>query len=99
MNVNIENHIKNCSMCLHFQQLQPKEKLIHHEISGKPWEVIGLDMLTLYNRNYLCFVDYHSKFPVIKKTEDLSADSLTLACKIIFFRLWFTQENYFRCRH
>ena len=41
-------------------------------------------MFTLCNKNYLCIVDYHSKFPVIKKTEDLSADSLILACKIIF---------------
>ena len=39
-------------------------------------------MFTLHNKNYLCIVDYHSKFPVIKK-EDLSADSLTLTCKII----------------
>ena len=41
-------------------------------------------MFNLHNRNYLCIVDYHSKFPVIKKAEDLSADSLILTCKIIF---------------
>ena len=40
-------------------------------------------MFTLDNKNYLCIVDYHSKFPVIKM-EDLSAESLILACKIIF---------------
>ena len=27
---------------------------------------------------------YHSKFPVIKKTQDISADSLILTCKIVF---------------
>ena len=41
-------------------------------------------MFTLHNRNYLCIVDYHSKFLVMKKMEDLSADSLILKCKIIF---------------
>ena len=41
-------------------------------------------MLNLCNRNYLYIVDYHSKFPIIKKTEDLAADSLILACKISF---------------
>ena len=41
-------------------------------------------MFTLHNKNYLCAVDYHSKFPVIKKMEDLSADSLILTCKIFF---------------
>ena len=41
-------------------------------------------MFTLDNKQYLCIVDYNSKFPVVKKTEDLSADSLILTCKIIF---------------
>ena len=41
-------------------------------------------MFTLNNKNYLGIVDYHSKFAVIKKREDLSADSLILTCKSIF---------------
>ena len=41
-------------------------------------------MFTVYNRDYLCIVDYHTKFPYIKKTEDLSAHSLALSCTIIF---------------
>ena len=40
-------------------------------------------MFTL-NNIYLCIVDCQSKIPVIKKTENLSADSLILTCKIIF---------------
>ena len=41
------------------------------------------------NKYYLCIVDYHSMFPIIKKRESLLADSLMLACKEIFseFRL------------
>ena len=61
-----------------------KGKIIHHEIPGKPWEVVGADMLTLHNKNYLCIVDHHSKFQVTKKMEELSADSIVLACKNIF---------------
>ena len=41
-------------------------------------------MFTLHNKNYLCIVDFHSMFPVIKKMEDLLAESLILVCKIIF---------------
>ena len=59
------------------------KKIIHHEIPGKPWEVVGVDMFTLCNKKYLCIVDCHSKFQVIKKMEDLSADGLILACKIM----------------
>ena len=36
----------------------------------------------LYTKNYLGIVDYHSKFPVIKKTESISANSIILACKV-----------------
>ena len=38
----------------------------------------------LNNKNYLCIVDYDSKFPIVKKVEDMSAASLILACKVIF---------------
>ena len=41
-------------------------------------------MFPLYNKHYLSLVDYHGKFPVIKKTECLFADNLILACEIIF---------------
>ena len=44
-------------------------------------------MFSLNNKNYLCIVDYHSKFPIVKKTEDMSADSLILAYKVIFQNL------------
>ena len=36
-------------------------------------------MFTLHNTNYLCIVDFHSKFSVIKMMKGLSADSLILA--------------------
>ena len=41
-------------------------------------------MFTLNNKNYLCIVDYHSKFLIVKSSEDLSAESFIIACKVIF---------------
>ena len=41
-------------------------------------------MFTLNNKHYLCIVDYLSKFPVIKKSEDLSSNSLIPTYKVIF---------------
>ena len=67
MSNGIENNIKNGSTCLDFQQMRPKEKIIHSEILDKQWEVFGMDMFTLHNKIHLCIVDYHRKFPVIKK--------------------------------
>ena len=83
INMDIKKHIKSF-ICLDFQQTQSKEKLNHHEISGKVWKVSGADLFALHNKNYLCIVDHHSIFPVIKMIKDLSADSLILAFRIIF---------------
>ena len=44
INNDTENYIKNCSTCLEFQQTQPKENTIHHDIPMRPWNVIGADM-------------------------------------------------------
>ena len=75
INADIENYIKCCAMCLEFQQLQPKEKIIQHNIPLRPVEVVGADVFHFNNKNYLCIVDYHRKFPVTKKLERLSAES------------------------
>ena len=36
INADIEKYIKQCATCLEFQQMQPKEKIIHHDIPSDP---------------------------------------------------------------
>ena len=84
INADIDNFIRKCPTCLHFQQMQLKEKIIHHDIPLCPWEVIGMDVFHFNNKNYLHIIDYNSKFPVIKNLEGLSAESLITTTKIIF---------------
>ena len=84
INTDIDKHIKRCNTCLEFQQMQPKEKMIHHDIPLRPWEVLGADIFHFNNKNYLCIVDYHSKFPVIKRMEGLSTASLITTTKVKF---------------
>ena len=38
VNTDIETYIKHCATCLEFQQMQPKEKITHHDILLRPWE-------------------------------------------------------------
>ena len=71
INTKIENHIKSCITCLEFQQTQPKEKIIQHGILLRPWEVLGVDILQLNNKNYLCIIDYHTEFLIIKRVQGL----------------------------
>ena len=84
INTDIEEFIKQCPTCLEFQQTQPKEQITHHDIPLRPWEVIGADVFQFNNKNYICLVDYHSKFSVIKRIEGLLADNLIDVLKIIF---------------
>ena len=46
--------------------------------------MLGADVFHFNNKNYLCIVDYHSKFPVVKRLEGLSAESLITTIKVIF---------------
>ena len=55
-----------------------------HDIPLQPWEVVGADVFHYNNKNYLCIVDYNSKFPIVKRLEGLSAENLTNVVKIIF---------------
>ena len=64
--------------------MQPKEKIIHHNIPLRLWEVLGTDVFYFNNKNYLCIVDYHSKFPMVKRLEGLSAEKLIPTVKVIF---------------
>ena len=52
INADIKSYIKHCAMCPEFQQMQPKEKIIHHDIPPWPWEVIGTDIFHFNNKNY-----------------------------------------------
>ena len=84
INTDIKAYIKHCTTCLKFQQMQPKEKITHHNIPLRPWEVVSTDVVHFKNKHYLCIVDYNSKFPVIKRLEDLSVENLISLVKIIF---------------
>ena len=46
--------------------------------------MLGADIFHLNNKNYLCITDYHSKFPLIKRIEGLSTESVIATTKVIF---------------
>ena len=70
-------------MCLEFQQRQPKEKKLAHEMPGKLCETLGTGIFTLNKIINLCNADYISKFLMVKRIDGLSVDDLIRSCKII----------------
>ena len=84
INADIEKYIKQCVTCLEFQKMQPKEKIIHHDVPIRPWEAVGADVFHFNNINYLCVVDYNSKFPIVRKLQGLLVEHIINAVTAIF---------------
>ena len=54
-----------------------------HKIPGRSWKSVGADILTIYNKHFLCILDFYSKFIVMKQVEGFSTGNLIKTCKII----------------
>ena len=92
INADIAKYIKQCATCLEFQQMQPKEKIIHHDVPHRPWEAVGADIFNFNNISYLCIVDYNSKFPIVRKLQGLLTKHLINAVTAIFGKYGILQK-------
>ena len=67
-----------------FQQIQPKNKTIPHEIPSKPWNKIGVKLLIIKYSSILWVVAYCNKFQMVKWAEGPSEEHWVRYCKFIF---------------
>ena len=72
--------------------MQPKEKLINHEVLLRPCQAVGADIFHFNNINYLCVVHYNSKFPIVRKLKRLLAEHLINAVSAIFTKYGIPQK-------
>ena len=79
MNANIQNMIKNCSICQENLPAQPKETLQPHDIPSRAWEVVGTDLFNCNHDEYLIIADYYSKFPIIQKMNGLTTSNIVIS--------------------
>lgn len=80
----IENYIYKCSIFARYQNKNIKEPLLNHEISGKLFTKLGIDIGEYGEVGYLIINDYDSKWLDIKKLYNKSADSVIKALKSVF---------------
>ena len=57
------------------------------KILGRPSKSVGADIFTITKNHYLCIIDYHSKFLVVKYVEGFSADNLIKTCRLYFHNM------------
>lgn len=62
MNPEVKQYISQCETCNTYRDAEPKETLMPHEISDRPWDKIGVDLFELRNQHFLVTVDYFSHF-------------------------------------
>ena len=61
MNADIAEMISKCNTCTDFRNKNPKEPLRPTPIPDGPWQLVGSDLFTLNNEDYLVIVDYYLK--------------------------------------
>lgn len=84
MSQDIEELIQHCDICTEHSSQQRRETMILHDIPDKPWFKIGADIFQLGSQDYLCLVDYFSKFPVIRLLKTKTAQSVITNMKSVF---------------
>ena len=77
MNSDVKQFISKCETCNRFPISQQKETLQSHELTVRPWEKVGVDLMSVKDHNYLITVDYYSNFWEIDYLEN------TKACVVI----------------
>ena len=70
--------IKNCSICQENLPAQPKETLQPHDIPSRACEVVGTDLFNCNNHEYRIIADYYSKFPIMRKMNDLTKSNIVI---------------------
>ena len=77
--------VTGCSVCARDAALR-KEPMMPTPLPDYPWQVVGSDLFTLGNAQYLLVVDYFSRFPEIKKLTSTSSASIIATLKAMFAR-------------
>uniref|UniRef100_A0A8C7WXQ6 Gypsy retrotransposon integrase-like protein 1 n=1 Tax=Oryzias sinensis TaxID=183150 RepID=A0A8C7WXQ6_9TELE len=76
MNDDIEKMCRSCSVCIEYQDANPKEPLQPHKVPTKPWQSLASDLFEVNGRHYLLTVDRYSKFPMVDEMHTTSSHAV-----------------------
>ena len=86
MNADVKDYISKCETCRAEGKSQSKETLMSHEIAGRPWEKVGLDLFDLRNQTFLVTVDYFSNYWEVDRLEGTKTKEVIRKLKSHFAR-------------
>ncbi|XP_032230859.1 uncharacterized protein K02A2.6-like [Nematostella vectensis] len=76
--------VKSCAPCQRNARMNTKEPLTPHDVPSKPWHTLGSDLFFWNNAWYLLVADYYSKFPLVRKLNDVRSETVIKHMKSIF---------------
>lgn len=80
----VEERCLSCHVCLSKEGEGRKEPLLPMLIPETPFEVVGIDPFELKGVSYLAIVDYYSKWPLVRKLNRVTSDSLISVLQEVF---------------
>ncbi|KAL5481461.1 hypothetical protein EMCRGX_G021622 [Ephydatia muelleri] len=86
MKKDIEKAVRRCAVCEENAPALPKEECRAHEIMGRLWEKVGMDLFHCRGKDFLIIVDYLTDFFEITELLEVTASAVVQACKQQFAR-------------
>lgn len=80
----IEKFVLNCMTCQEYSASNAREPLTSHTPPELPWKKIGIDFKALGQLNFIVAVDYYSKFTIVNKLKNKTAETVISSLKNIF---------------
>ncbi|PFX30098.1 Retrovirus-related Pol polyprotein [Stylophora pistillata] len=76
MNAEVNDLIKQCSICNEFQVKNQKLPMQSHELPDRPWGRVAVDQFKLHGKKYIVLVDYYSDFLEVQRLEENTSGSV-----------------------
>lgn len=72
----IKGMVLTCNICLKHRPSNLNESLIPSEIPEYPWQIVGTDLFTWNNKNYLLVVDHYSRYFEVKEISNMKSSKV-----------------------
>ena len=86
INTEIQDVVTSCRHCQSERPTQQREPLKTTPLPSRPWEKIGMDLLTIDNKKYISVIDYYSRFIEIEHLPSTTAETVIDKLKGMFSR-------------
>ena len=84
MSSELKQYISTCETCRMFEIAPAKETLMSHDVPDRPWQKVGIDLLTHKSIDYVITVDYFSNFWEIDKLNRTTSNAVIKKSKHTF---------------